>query len=280
MAKFFIGLAAGIGIAYLAYRARSLSSSGGIAAAVLGTIVFGLGGVGWAVVLLTFFISSSALSKIFRQRKRAVDQNFAKGSRRDAGQVAANGGASGVLALSWFLLQQFHPGHPLSTSLWLGFCASLAAANADTWATELGILNPHQPVLLTTFSRVPRGTSGGVTLVGTLASLVGAGVVAGMAGLSDLAGWSPPGGPSLAGQVLLITAAGVTGALMDSFLGATLQCIYYCPACQKETERHPTHTCGAATTRKRGWGWLNNDWVNTACTVSAALLSFLGSLLI
>ncbi len=100
MMKFFTGLLLSGGIAYLAYRAHALNRSGSIAAGVLGTIVFGLGGGGgWAVVLLTFFISSSGLSVLFSKPKQSVDQNFAKGSRRDAGQVTANGGVAGVLAL-------------------------------------------------------------------------------------------------------------------------------------------------------------------------------------
>jgi len=57
------------------------------------------------------------------------------------------------------------------------------------------------------------------------------------------------------------------GALFDSLLGATVQAIYYCPACQKETERYPSHSCGTETGQIRGWTWLSNDWVNFACGV-------------
>ena len=70
MIKFLIGLIVSIVIAYLAFRVRALNVSGGIAAGILGTIVFGLGGTGWAVVLLTFFISSSLLSRLFKSNKK------------------------------------------------------------------------------------------------------------------------------------------------------------------------------------------------------------------
>ena len=43
---------------------------------------------------------------------------------------------------------------------------------------------------------------------------------------------------------MLVTLAGWLGALFDSLLGATVQSIYYCPTCQKETERYPLHSCG------------------------------------
>jgi uncharacterized membrane protein len=62
-------------------------------------------------------------------------------------------------------------------------------------------------------------------------------------------------------------------SLFDSLLGATVQAIYWCPTCAKETERHPIHTCGTPTTHLRGWQWVNNDVVNFACSVMGAILS-------
>lgn len=254
--KILLGLIAGVGIAALAYRAHALDRSGAIAAGVLGTIVFGLGGVAWALVLLSFFITASLLSKIFKRRKGTVAEDFAKGSRRDAGQVAANGGVSGVIALVYFIISLINPQHPLLPALWVGFASSLAAANADTWATELGILTRNQPLSLRTFQGVPKGTSGAVSWLGTLSTLAGAAVVAVVTVLTGLAGWAPAGGLSLGWQFILISLAGLAGALVDSFLGAWVQVIYYCPTCQKETERHPVHSCGTATIPLRGVPWL------------------------
>lgn len=271
MVNFIIGMAAGVGIAYLAHRAGALNRGGALGAGVLGTIVFGLGGVGWALVMLTFFISSSRLSRIFSTKKAAAGGEFAKGSNRDAWQVGANGGVAGVFALAFFILKLSCPGCTLSSILWVGFASSLAGANADTWATELGVLNPRLPILLTTFQRVPRGTSGGVSLVGTLAALAGSALVAGMAVLASITGWAPADGGTAWKAVLFVSAAGLLGSLVDSLLGATLQAMYACLACDKKTEKHPVHTCGEPTVHVRGLAWLNNDGVNAACTLSAAL---------
>ncbi|MEN4010663.1 MAG: DUF92 domain-containing protein [Bellilinea sp.] len=259
-----VGLAALISLA--AYAARSLSRSGAVAAALLGSAVFGLGGLPWAGLLLGFFISSSLLSRLFRRRKAAVDEKFSKGSQRDAGQVAANGGIAGLLAL----LQAALPDSPLP---WLAAAAALAAANADTWATELGVLSPVKPRLITTRKPVEMGTSGGITPLGTLAALVGALFIAAIAALL------PPANVALPpfGVLLAVTLAGLAGSLVDSLLGATVQAIYCCPRCGKETERHPQHTCGAQTRRLRGWSWLDNDWVNAFCTLSAGVLAVLAS---
>jgi len=273
--QLLIGLLAGVGIAALAFRARSLDLSGAIAAGVLGTVVFGLGGIAWALVLLTFFVTASGLSVFFNGRKSKIADDFAKGSRRDAGQVAANGGVSGLLVLGYVVIASINSQHPLLPALWVGFAASLAAANADTWATELGVLNPHQPVSLRDFRRVPGGTSGAISLVGTLAALAGAMVVAGVATLTGLAGWAPEGGLSLLGQFAIISLAGLLGAMVDSALGAWIQVMYHCPSCQKDTERHPLHSCGTETTLVRGIKWLQNDWVNAACTLSGAVAAII-----
>jgi len=64
-----------------------------------GSVVFGLGGLPWAAVLLTFFISSSLLSILFKSHKIESEKYAAKGLRRDAGQVLANGGLAGLAVI-------------------------------------------------------------------------------------------------------------------------------------------------------------------------------------
>jgi uncharacterized protein (TIGR00297 family) len=261
-----LGLALGAAVAWLAYKARLLSPSGAVAAAAEGMLIFGLGGIPGAVLLLAFFISSSALSRLIRKRKARLEEKWEKGSRRDAGQVLANGGlAAGFMVVHALLPDAFWP--------WMGFAASLAAVNADTWATELGVFSPASPVLVTSGQQVEPGTSGGVSLLGSLASLAGATFIAMLAAL--LPPYRSVPGLSAAGLVLWITVAGMLGSLVDSVLGATLQAIYFCPACQKETERHPLHSCGTPTVPRRGLKWLNNDRVNFLCACAGALVGIL-----
>ena len=246
-------------VAYLAYRAHSLNKSGAMAAMIVGTIVFGVGGWQWAVLLLLFFITSSALSRMFKKRKQGLDEKFSKGHERDAGQVFGNGG----LATAFVLV---HALYPESTLGWVGFAAALAAVNADTWATELGVLNPTPPRLITDLrKRVEKGTSGGISFFGTFASLMGAAVIAlPAAWFTD--NWS---------LFPLISLAGLVGSLIDSLLGGTVQAMYYCPTDKKETEKHPLHTCGTQTVHIRGWMWLDNDWVNFACGAAGVVTALL-----
>jgi Raf kinase inhibitor-like YbhB/YbcL family protein/uncharacterized protein (TIGR00297 family) len=247
-------------VASAAYFARALSLSGAIAAALVGTLVFGFGGWPGAALLLTFFVSSSLFSRLFGRRKQGLNEKFSKGSRRDAGQVLANGGLAALFAVLHGLL-------PEQGWVWAGFAGSLAAVNADTWATELGVLSRGQPRLISTGQPVERGASGGVTLTGTLAALAGAALIGLIAVL--FSGGSFQAGPAL----ILFSLCGLAGSLVDSLLGATVQAIYFCPTCQKETERHPLHTCGTVTTPLRGKTWLNNDWVNVACALTGLALA-------
>ncbi len=122
--------------------------------------------------------------------------------------------------------------------------------------------------------RVEKGTSGGVSLVGTAAALAGSGLIAAFAVIYPAQGWTLN-----AGHWLLITLSGLAGSLFDSLLGATVQAIYFCPKDQKETERHPLHLCGAETVHIRGWKWLTNDWVNFACGAAGAALALAAFLL-
>lgn len=262
-----IGFLLAVIIALAAWRAGSLNPQGAIAAALLGAIIFGLGGWGWAILLLGFFISSSALSRLFRKRKMVLDEKFSKGSRRDAGQVLANGGIAGLFVL-------LHALFPTASWPWLGFAGALAAANADTWATELGVLSRAAPRLITTGRVVERGTSGGISLAGTAAAAGGALFIA-ILGVACWQGQVFSLAPHPIAWLAGVTLAGLLGSLADSLLGATVQAIYWCPGCQKETERSPLHTCGAPTRLLRGWPWLDNDWVNGVCTVVGGVVALM-----
>ena len=251
-----LGFVFGVLIGGAAWRARALTTTGAVAAAVVGGLIFGFGGLPWAVQLLTFFISSSLLSRAFHSRKADLGEKFAKGSRRDWGQVAANGGLGAVLAL---LLGIF----PDQSELFYAFVGAMAAVTADTWSTELGVLSPAAPRLITTGRHVERGASGGVTTTGTLSAVAGAALIGFTGGLFV---------PLWSFFPLIISAmvGGLSGGMFDSLLGATVQGIYFCPQCAKETEQHPVHHCGTETTHLRGWRWLNNDLVNLAASIVGA----------
>ncbi|HLF01929.1 MAG TPA: DUF92 domain-containing protein [Anaerolineales bacterium] len=263
-----VGFALAAVIGYLGYRRGALSKSGVVGAILTGGVIFGFGGLSGAALLLAFFISSSLLSRFKESQKEKLAEKFSKGSQRDLWQALANGGVA-ALCIGLYALTDQPAG-------WAAAAAALAAANADTWATELGVLSLSPPRLITNGRVVEVGTSGGVSLTGTAAAFAGSLLIALTALLAVL---FDPNLQSLISSlwflIPLITLAGLLASLFDSLLGATAQAIYFCDSCRKETERYPAHRCGSPTRQIRGWRWLNNDWVNFLATaVGAGLMSF------
>ena len=221
---------------------RWLTRGGLIAACAVGAgTTWGLGWPGLAL-LFAFFLSGSLLTQ-FAERQ-------AGGPRRNARQVLANGGVAAAVALF---------------GAWSAAAGAIAAATADTWATEIGAFSPFPPRLITSGRRVTRGTSGGITALGTLGGVAGAFAIAWLAGVLTPRGAAP-------GSAALVAGAGVTGMLVDSLLGATLQGKYQCPACDARFERGNT-VCHEPVRLTAGWGWLDNDGVNLAATVCGAAVA-------
>lgn len=270
-----VGLLGAGTIAVLAYRRGSLSFSGAIGTVVVGTLIFALGGLTWAVLLVAFFVTSSALSHYHARAKEPLAEKFQKGHRRDLGQVLANGGCAALIAIAFFILP--HRWH------FIGFIGALATVNADTWATELGVLSKTPPRLITTGRIVPVGTSGGVTWFGTFVALCGALLIGVLAYLFEML----QSVIDNAGTFVFVSAetifvgaiAGLAGSLFDSVLGATIQAIYYCDVDQKETES-AIHRCGNKTRLIRGWRWFDNDWVNFFASLFGSFVALLVHLII
>ncbi|MEO8909655.1 MAG: DUF92 domain-containing protein [Gemmatimonadaceae bacterium] len=238
-----------------ARRLRALSTSGAIAATAVGTAAVAAGWC-WAALLISYFIAATALSKLGEKDKgRRVGAIVEKGDERDATQVLANGSLYAMAAVAHAISHA-----PAWYALGIG---ALAASAADTWATEIGTLAGKEPVSIASGRRVPAGTSGGITLTGSLAGIGGALFIAAGAALAQ---W-----PVTFTAVVL---GGMAGALSDSILGATLQSRRWCDACAKPTERM-VHDCGNPTRRTGGMRGFDNDVVNAVCSGVGALVTLL-----
>lgn len=208
---------------------RWLTADGAVAAVVVGGLVFWGAGLRGVALLALFFVSGSLLTAWNQQRPEGPQRpqrgsTLAPAPLRNARQVLANGGwaAAGAVMVPW-----------KPDIGWAVLVGSLATAQADTWATEIGAHASRPPRLITTGRPVPAGTSGGVTPLGTSAGALGAIVLAGL-------------GVAL-GLPLRVAAfgalVGVLGMMVDSLLGATLEAD----------------------------AWLDNDGVNLAATSAGAL---------
>jgi uncharacterized protein (TIGR00297 family) len=251
-------------IAYAAYRKNSLTLDGSAGATLLGTLMYATSGIFGSLLMVLFFISSSLLSHFKKSAKSEVARKFDKTGRRDAMQVFANGGVGLFYSMLYYITK--NPSYLVLLAL------SFAAANADTWATELGVLSTAKPISLRNFRRVERGTSGAVSLPGAIAALSGAlfiGILTPLAfklmGLFD---------PALTGfgNTFIITLGGFLGSLIDSLLGATCQGVYYSEELKTETEKR--FSFGRKNRLVRGFGFVNNDLVNfLSIAISSALFA-------
>tara|TARA_R110002096_G_scaffold324349_3_gene518405 strand:- start:9399 stop:10142 length:744 start_codon:yes stop_codon:yes gene_type:complete len=189
--------------ALVAFILNWLTIDGSKSAAIFGTIAYGLGGWQAALLVLVFFISASLFSKdtISTEDHRSIK------FRRTGAQVWANGFWFALWLMIWFITKEY---------LFLtAAVASIAAANADTWATELGNKAEGKTFLITTLERVKSGTDGGISISGSLAALAGSSLIA-------ILFWITFANSTTLSLVLIIVA-GVVGCFFDSFLGARYQ---------------------------------------------------------
>jgi len=258
---FTIGIAVALSVAIVSYYFHFLSGSGAVATFLLGTVVFGTGNWEFSLPILMFFILSSLLSKIGKKWKIRFADTFQKGGRRDLGQVMANGGVAGIIMLLW----NYFP-----DDVWyFAFVGSIAAVTADTWATELGVFSKITPRDILTLNKVPPGTSGGVTLLGTAGGLLGSCIIV------LIGSFVTKRYDNVALAMVLFTfivGAGLLGSIVDSIIGATIQAQYRCPVCGKITEK-TNHCQGNPTSLISGYRFIDNDIVNGICALSGALIS-------
>lgn len=270
-------LALNVLFAAAAYLKRAITAAGAVAGAAVGLLIFLSGGGFYWSVLMAFFISSSALSRLtfggpgtaarrLRAARNEAEAIHEKGARRDAVQVLANGGLAALTAV----------GHGITGSpfFMFGFAIALAAANADTWASEIGVLSRRKPRSIVTLRRIPRGTSGGVSPLGLSAAAGGALFIAVWfaAGYVATHGWNFA---ELMPMVAAITFGGFLGSLIDSVLGASVQAQYWDRIKGGYTEKRVD--AGGATNRLvRGFHGMTNDAVNAVSGLaSTAVLLFI-----
>jgi uncharacterized protein (TIGR00297 family) len=253
LAQALLGFAAASGVSLAALRTGALTRGGALAATIVGTLAASAG-IGWIVLLLTLFITSTLLSRWRRPARDLLLEGIVeKGGARDAMQVLANGAVFAVSAVAFLVW-------PSAT--WMATAAgAIAAATADTWSTEIGTVAGGAPRHILNGSVLSPGMSGGITVAGSAAAVLAAFVIAGVVGL---VAWPL--------STLSIVAGGVGGALVDSVLGATIQERRWCEHCGQSTERR-VHGCGATTVVRGGLGGFTNDVVNLTSVLVGATIT-------
>jgi uncharacterized protein (TIGR00297 family) len=178
------------------YLKKALDLFGSIFMIVMGIIIIFSAGANWLMLIFLFLILGLLATKYKHQYKKEI--GVYEGTR-----TLKNVISNGIVA---FVMAAF--------GNYGGFIGSIATATADTLASEVGVVK--QPRLITTLKKVPPGTDGGISFVGTAAGIIGAGII-GVA--AYLLGIYPD--PFVTLKISLI--AGTVGCFVDSILGAVLE---------------------------------------------------------
>ena len=260
---FIVGLMALI--AALALKKQSLDISGALAAVVMGVIVLWCTQLEGFLLLLLFFVGSNVvgrLSKRIRQQslgEKAIEQ---KGSKRDVMQVLANGLMASVGALMWYCTGKL--------GALILFGAAIAEATSDTFAGEVGRLSRKPPVSIRNLTPVPKGLSGGITLLGTAGAFISALVIA-LAWFIFFGGYCASVSQGLL-ALTVVCLTGFMGCIIDSYLGACVQAHYKDPDTGELTEKE--YKNGVQLELVQGLRWVDNDMVNLLSNVFSAVFAF------
>ena len=248
--------------ALAAYKKKALDKKGTFMAIIMGIVVFILAGPITWLAMMTFFASSSAISYLKKEAKAKLSSEYEK-IRRDYKQVLANGLMATIMSVVFFFTK--------SDAVLFSAITSIAICCADTWGSELGPLSKGSTFSIISFKRVSKGTSGGVSLLGTAMSLFGSILIA---MISLLIFIFRPG--YAAGEILLIfviiSALGLVGSLIDSFLGATIQAKYKNK--NQQITESPT-TAGKNNKQISGLKFINNGMVNFLSVAIGTLISLI-----
>lgn len=196
-----------IAIVAASIATRKLTVCGALMGAITTIFIFLGSGYTGVSMLATFFILGTVATIWKKKEKTSIKVTHDQSTKRDAGQVFANGGAAGLMgALGYFL--------PERAQLFdLMIAASLSSAMADTLSSELGMIYGKQFYNIISWKKDIKGLDGVVSLEGTLIGVIGS-VIIGLIYAFAL-GWDR--------GVWIIILAGTVGNLSDSVLGALLE---------------------------------------------------------
>ena len=255
----FIGTVISLVIAGLAYYKKSLSISGLITAVIFGAILYAFGGVVVWISLIVFFISSSLLTKLHEKKEKDKDHRG-----RNYIQVISNALPAAIFSLLFYYQENI--------IFLLAAVVAIAASNSDTWASEIGILSKGKTRYIVNFKLAPKGISGGITYLGTVASLLGAFVIA----ITFVISYGFIVGFEwlfLLEALLILTIGGFAGSIIDSYLGALIQAKYKGIKTGILTEKKFLPNEGVVLAS--GIAIITNDMVNLMSTLLSSVLTVL-----
>ena len=221
-----------------------------------------MSGLQEALALIGMYLAVFAVDMILGKKiEYATKEIHGKGGTRGIKQVLANGAAGCVCVLLYKITGEF--------AFLIAYYASIFEVMADSIASDVGVLSKQPPRDICTWREVPRGISGGVSVLGLLSSGVACVVGGLLAGIML---------QTKVLYVLIIIIVPYLGMLTDSIIGSKMQVKYTCGVCGIHTEL--AEHCGTKTIVSGGRKEISNGMVNAICTVFAACLGYLFAVLL
>ena len=235
-------------ILFIPYRIKILSISGYFGSITMAALIVLFGNIVQFILLALFFVLSSSLNLILKKYTPRKSKN----SHRNILQVVCNGGVAIIICI----YEYFSP-NPINIYL---YAATVAAATSDTWATEFGKLSKSKPISVTSFQPIEHGLSGGITMIGTFGSILGASIIGLAAYLL------------INSELILIFGVIFTAflsALLDSLIGDTLQGKY------KTSSGKVMEKMQLDTKLISGYRIVDNNLVNLVATLAGPFLMYI-----
>jgi uncharacterized protein (TIGR00297 family) len=249
-----------LGLSYFAYRKKYLTLGGVTIAITFGIILLIVAGREYLILLLiAFFITNTATRYKIRLK---IKLGLIKPNSyiRDHKNVLANG-------LPIFIFGLLEGLYKYEIFIY-GYLVALTIFLSDTISSEIGVLSKKNPRLIINFKISPTGRPGAISLSGTISGILS------VALFSIIVYLMIPLNISLLFLILILTLFSTLGNLLDSFLGATIQAIYYCEKCNQYSEEK-IHICDDECRYVSGVKYVNNHVVNFVSILSVTILSII-----
>ncbi len=205
-----------IGLVLTSRRAKMLDNPGILAATALGFVVGGLGHWTWLLILLGFLLASHKATKWRFDEKKTRGMSESEDGHRSYGNVIANGGLPGIVAVLAFITEDWYNG------IWM-FGAAVAVASSDTFASEIGCLDDNVR-MITTMKPCEPGINGGFSPSGQKAAFIGSAMIAVLTFIAWIVTNADVDSMTIGVQkTVFVAIIGWLGCQMDSVLGAVFE---------------------------------------------------------
>ena len=251
-----LGILVATALFTITYFGKHLTLSGAVLVAIIVMLFASFNLWNMLALLLVTYIVIMLVDKIASKHRDTINCNIiSKSGARSAKQILVNGFAA-LLATALFVTMEYKV-------FLIVFAVGVGETFADSIASDIGVLAKKAPRDICTWKQIVPGLSGGVSLLGIMASVI-ASMLFGCLAFAFLR-------LSIT-ETLAILGFSILGSFVDSLFGSRVQVKYQCNACNTLTEKK--QHCNTQTKHISGIKWMDNCVVNFSSNLIVCLLCF------